>query len=240
MLSKPEILDEIRRTALTNGGKPLGATRFEKETGISAYEWGQHWARFGDAQKEAGLEPNQMQGARPDDFLAEKIIGIIRKLGKFPTYREIEVERRIDTDLPTKRVFQRLGTKARLAELVFEYCSKRQKFEDVIAICNSLATSKNKEQSDERSSDVSYGEVYLFRSGRYCKIGRTSDTVRRGSEIRIQLPEKMTLIHSIKTDDPAGVENYWHRRFESKRMKGEWFDLNSADIKAFKRWRRIS
>jgi hypothetical protein len=31
--------------------------------------------------------------------------------------------------------------------------------------------------------------------------------VRRGAELRIQLPEKMDLIHSIKTDDPSGVEH---------------------------------
>lgn len=63
--------------------------------------------------------------------------------------------------------------------------------------------------------------------------------MRRGNELKIQLPENLDLIHEIKTDDPSGIEAYWHRRFEAKRMQGEWFDLNSTDIKAFKRWRRI-
>lgn len=62
--------------------------------------------------------------------------------------------------------------------------------------------------------------------------------MRRGNELKIQLPENLDLIHEIKTDDPSGIEAYWHRRFESKRMNGEWFDLNSGDIKAFKRWRK--
>ena len=84
------------------------------------------------------------------------------------------------------------------------------------------------------------GEVYLFKSGRYYKIGRTKDTVRREAEIRIQLPEACDLIHSIKTDDPSGIEVYWHRRFEAKRKQGEWFDLSPADVKAFKRWRRVA
>jgi hypothetical protein len=81
--------------------------------------------------------------------------------------------------------------------------------------------------------------VYLFKSGRYYKIGKTNDTVRRGKEIRVQLPERTDLIHAIKTDDPSGVEAYWHKRFESKRKQGEWFDLRPSDIKAFKRWRKI-
>ncbi len=240
MVSKPEILDEIKRTALANDGKPLGIDRFENVTGIKPHEWGRYWARFGDAQKEAGFEPNQLQGAHSDEFLIEKVVEITRKLGKFPTYREIEVERRFDADLPNNKVFQRLGTKERLAQLASEYCAKHDGLDHLAELCRAVTSNDKGEHDNEAADSVSYGEVYLFKSGRYFKIGRTNDTVRRGSEIRIQLPEKMTLVHSIKTDDPPGVEAYWHKRFETKRMKGEWFDLDPADIKAFKRWRRIA
>lgn len=92
-------------------------------------------------------------------------------------------------------------------------------------------------ESDHPNQEL--GEVYLFKSGHFYKIGKTNCTVRRGSELRIMLPEKITLIHSIKTDDPSGIEAYWHKRFELKRKNGEWFDLTSNDVKAFKRWRRI-
>ena len=49
----------------------------------------------------------------------------------------------------------------------------------------------------------------------------------------------MALMHSIETDEPVGVEAYWHKRLAEKRGEGEWFDLSTEDIAAFKRWRRI-
>src|SRR3989338_123579 len=240
MQSKQDILNTIRQTAKENGGKPLGMARFEKETGIKTYEWKKYWARIGDAHKEAGFEPNLFQGAYADEFLFEKVIGVMRKLGKFPTYDDLSLEKNNDTEFPHRSVFTNFGSKLKLAGEIVEYCKDKNGYDDVVELCNSVLEKFSEGKNiDNLNSNQELGEVYLFKSGRYYKIGKTNDTVRRGSELRIQLPEKMDLIHSIKTDDPSGIEAYWHRRFETKRMKGEWFDLNSTDIKAFKRWRRI-
>ena len=98
------------------------------------------------------------------------------------------------------------------------------------------------EQPERRLPDsAGNGYVYLFKHGsrREYKIGRTNNAIRREGEIAIELPEAVQPVHVIKTDDPSGVEMYWHRRFAEKRKKGEWFELNAADVAAFKRWKRI-
>ena len=71
------------------------------------------------------------------------------------------------------------------------------------------------------------------------KIGRTNVVDRRLSELGAMSAIEPTLIHEIKTDDPAGVEAYWHRRFADRRMRGEWFRLTTLDVAAFRHWRRI-
>ncbi|MEK7472504.1 MAG: GIY-YIG nuclease family protein [Patescibacteria group bacterium] len=48
--------------------------------------------------------------------------------------------------------------------------------------------------------------------------------------------EPFQTIHEIKTDDMNGVEKYWHNRFKSKWLRGEWYKLNPSDVKALKHW----
>jgi hypothetical protein len=81
------------------------------------------------------------------------------------------------------------------------------------------------------------GFVYLIKSGRYYKIGCSNSAGRREYELAIQLPEKANLVHAIRTDDAVGIEAYWHKRFGAKRKGGEWFELSTDDVKAFKRRR---
>ncbi len=237
-MDKQYILGEIKRTAEANGGIPLGLDRFFKETGIKKYDWyGKFWARWGEAVKEAGFAPNQLQRAYDEQVLIEKFISFMREIGKFPVESEIRMKGSQDKNFPNKTTFQaRFGTKRQMAQKIIEYCKKNKEFEDVIEMSEAVLESQLRYKDDENiTEDIVIGFVYLVKSGKYYKIGRSNAAGRREYELAIQLPEKGETVHTIRTDDPSGIEGYWHKRFEAKRKNGEWFELNSGDVRAFKR-----
>jgi len=236
-VNREHILSEIRRTADENGGKPLGRERFAAETGIRKTDWsGRHWARWGDAVREAGFEANQLQGRYGDDAVLEKLVAVIRRFGRMPTEAELRLERRADSSFPSAGVFNRFGPKAAWAEKVADYCRDRSDCADVLELVTPLSEVTGQADTEDAPGEPSAnGFVYMLKSGRYYKIGQTKDVGRRTYDLAIQLPEAATQVHVIATDDPAGIERYWHTRFADRRRNGEWFELARADVVAFKR-----
>ena len=109
---------------------------------------------------------------------------------------------------------------------------------DVAELCAVAAKTDDAEDAEGVPEETAAGElgyVYLMKAGRFYKIGRTNALGRRERELAIQLPEAAKVIHSIKTDDPVGIEEYWHRRFQDRRKNGEWFELTAQDLAAFRR-----
>ena len=46
-------------------------------------------------------------------------------------------------------------------------------------------------------------------------------------------PSDVRIVHSIETDDPEGIEKYWHARFAERRVQTkEVFRLTPDDIAA--------
>lgn len=236
-MNKQRILEEIRRTAKTNGGTPLGRERFERETGIKESDWsGKHWVRWGDALKEAGFEPNKMVSAHEEEFLLEQFISLVRELGRLPVNLELKMKRRSDSTFPSDKTFSRFGNKQQLIKKVAEYCRSKTGYEDVLFLCDATQTTAEANSvEEENDKEAEFGFVYLIKSGRHYKIGRSNAVGRREREIALQLPEKASTVHVIRTDDPVGIEAYWHQRFADRRKNGEWFELMAADVKAFRR-----
>ncbi len=233
-MDKKYILEEIKRTAIENGGKPLGHRKFEKETGIRYHDWfGKYWARWGDALKEAGFTPNKLTGAFTEDFILEKLCELIRELEYFPSGADRRLKRNKDKTFPAEGVFERIGNQRTLKLKVVAYCKQRG-IEDVIKLFQIPESSEEKEKVSNAPIET-VGIVYLIKSGKYYKIGRTNSVGRREYEIKLQLPEKEKLIHEIKTDDPSGIESYWHNRFDKYRANGEWFALTQTEVCVFKR-----
>lgn len=238
-MDKETIIKEIQRTAKENGGIPLGSQRFANETGIKKSDWyGKYWATWGGAVKEAGFEPNVFVTAVDIELLIRKFIEFIREIGRFPTDGELRLKTFNDKTFPAhSTIHARMGKKKfEKARIIVEYCEKHEEFSDVINICLPLCSIRNRSENGEIEKQVDdFGFVYLMKSGKHYKIGRSSSAERREYELKIIFPEKIELVHKIRTDDPVGIEAYWHKRFEDKRKSGEWFALTWQDIKAFKR-----
>jgi Meiotically Up-regulated Gene 113 (MUG113) protein len=177
--------------------------------------------------------------------LFEKYIGLVRELGHLPVDGELKRKRRTDRSFPTAEVFlHRFGSKEKLIVALLAVCESGSGYNDIITLGKEYLQSSAQQGTSgiraKAEAAVGYGYVYLMKSGRHYKIGHTNSVGRREWELGIKIPIPPKTVHYIKTDDPAGIEAYWHKRFSEKRGEGEWFDLSQEDVAAFKRWKRIA
>lgn len=238
-MRKEYIIKEIIRTTKRNNGIPLGSSKFENETGIKYTDWfGKYWPKWSDAILEAGFKPNILNPAYDENWLIEQIILLIRELNKFPTKGEIKMRSFNTNDFPHHETFRnRLGNKPEIIRKILDYSKNKAGYEDIVELFknNKDAFKEPEEEDSIKKPDVQLGYVYLMKMGHNYKIGKSNSVERRNYELGTKLPDELQIIHKINTDDPSGIEAYWHKRFETKRKKGEWFDLSSSDIMAFKR-----
>lgn len=228
------ILQEIRRLASANDGQAPGQKLFAKETGIAEHQWlGKFWARWGDALTEAGFKPNDWNGKSDANTVLSGVIVACRHYGRLPTNPELKMLRRTNPLVPLPNVIQSsFGRRSDMIAALAKHVETDEALSDVAAM---LPEQSNEALPRQLSSKPVEGFVYLIKSGDFYKIGRSDDAERRFKQITIALPDKAELFHTIRTDDPPGIEAYWHRRFADSRANGEWFKLTSQDIVAFKK-----
>lgn len=229
---REEILAEIRRVAAENEGKPPGKRAFEKETGISEAQWsGKIWARWSDALSDAGFTPNTMNFRSDPAHLLVQFAQAVRFFNKVPTAPEMKLYRAKNSDFPdVKTLMSFFGNKDGLIEAFKKYINDHEDHRDL----QKFIVERQVAQT-HTVYNTSEGWVYMLKSGAFYKIGRSDQILKRLKQITIALPENVVMIHAIKTDDPSGIEGYWHKRFAEKRANGEWFKLTKADVAAFKK-----
>ncbi|TXH21496.1 MAG: GIY-YIG nuclease family protein [Mycobacterium sp.] len=241
---KAAIIRAIQRLADENGGVPVGQKRFRDETGTPPYVFrGGLWATWSDAVVEAGYTPHQLQQqVHDDDEILRYLAELTREVGRLPSLGHRRMAKKSDPTFPNSNVIEnRIGNTAQQVKRLREFIDRTPEFADVAAMLPVVAkvepTADSTDTNDADATQPVPGYVYLVRSGKFHKIGRSNDHGRRAYEIGLQLPEKLEVVHTIETDDAVGIERYWHERFRERRRNGEWFLLTKADVAAFKRRR---
>lgn len=238
MVTKEFILDEIRRLAQERGGR-IGLRAFLIASGIPEKQiLGRHWATWNEAVADAGIETASFARPRtPDESVLEALANLVGQLKKWPSENELSLARRRDASFPSLKVFRRLRAAGDIPARLRAHCVGRRELASAMEVAAAQASLSSEESATYKRAPIQ-GYVYMMRSGRRYKIGRSNSPARRHREVRLDLPDPTKLVHSIETDDPAGIEAYWHHRFESKRVRDtEFFDLDAADVAAFKRRR---
>ncbi|MFL6856643.1 MAG: GIY-YIG nuclease family protein [Allosphingosinicella sp.] len=225
------ILGEIRRIAEASGGKPPGIMLFRRETGIPDGKWlGIYWARWSDVLGDAGYPANKWRQKLDSPELLRKLATVVRERGAIPARAELAILRRSDPSVPNQKTLSaHFGRHTGLVAALRTYCAEHEDFADVLTLLPQLAVSP----APKQQRDTAEGWVYLLKSGSHYKIGRSDQLEARVKKISIALPEATALVHAIRTDDPPGIEAYWHRRFNDRRANGEWFTLTANDVAAF-------
>ena len=234
-LSAEAIIKSYTTIANERGGAPIGERIFSRESGISRYNWmGGYWRSWSAFQEASGYSPNDATQKIPDEVLLRRFAELALERGGIPTEADLNLKRKADPSFPGKLVFRRWGGRDALLGAAVEFCETN---EDLAPALEVLTAGKAGRLDHRLASFQVNGFVYLLRSGKNFKIGRTNAAGRRVRELAIQLPQKPDTVHVIETDDPEGIEQYWHRRFAEKRQGGEWFALNADDVRAFKKRR---
>jgi hypothetical protein len=233
-VTREHVLSELKRLTAEGGGKAPGRRAFEVATGIRPAEWlGIHWTRWTDAVADAGLAPSAWQGKLDVEHVLGQLAAAVRHFGRVPSDPELRIYGRTHPEFPGHDTFRNhFLSKAETVSRLREWVRERPDLADILATLGPVPTAAPTRRTTAAASD---GFVYLIRSGAHHKIGRNDELERRVKQIRVALPEAAMLEHSIRTDDPAGIETYWHRRFADRRANGEWFKLTPADVAAFKR-----
>lgn len=82
--------------------------------------------------------------------------------------------------------------------------------------------------------EVADGYIYILKSDFGYKIGKSKTLKSRLQLFSVKLPFEFEVEGFYKVSDMSAVEIYFHRKYDDKRLEGEWFDLNKENLKELK------
>lgn len=238
-MTKEKAILLIQELASKNGGK-VSFRAFIDEAGIPQQRlrrapWFTGWNNL---LQEIGLSTNRFFVDRTsDEDIAVGVAELVKRLQHWPTEDELVREKKVNPMFPDVSIVRRVKTSGRLRSLLENYRPEDETSAILRDVAECLPVAANEDEADDSDASMRVqGFVYMLRNNRRYKIGFTNSPVRRFREVRIELPDETTRVHTIETDDPLGIEDYWHKRFASKRIRNsEWFELDANDVRAFKR-----
>lgn len=202
---RKRIIGEIRRLNKALGKAP-GVRVFQQETGIAQHEWdGKLWARWSDALADAGCAPNLMNQQLDSQLILAKYVEACRYYGRIPSRSELNLYKNVSAGFPDpKTIARHFGSREDIIAALTTLAFENDEFMDLARMLPVDSDMPIELSVGEKKLPLGY--VYLNKSGAHYKVGRSDEIERRIKEIRTALPEKATLIHTITTDDPSGIE----------------------------------
>jgi Meiotically up-regulated gene 113 len=236
-MTEADITRRIAELARERGGH-ISFHAFLDSTGVSR-SWlrGQPWFRsWNELLNKLDLKTKSFGVSRiPSTAVAKSITNLIMRIERWPTDDDIRQERFNDPLFPSINVVRPIRKTGELARLIVAIGDSDPAYRKASNIARQQVQNISTEVHTLPDEKIR-GYVYLLRSGRRYKIGKSNDPSRRYREVKLELPDETIQDHTIATDDPSGIEAYWHKRFASKRIRNtEFFNLDAADVRAFKR-----
>lgn len=238
MSTAEKIIVQLKAAVDRNGGQPPSLRSFFQAAGLNQRDLVRAgWPTYGALLKSQGFEPAKMKRGYTNEEVFRPLAELAVRLGHFPTQNEREVERHRNPVFPSSEAYIRRGRGAMLEHALRAWCDGTNSFPDLVPKLKQGAATA------QVSGPIVKGYVYMLRdgnSGKRVKVGKESVEGARQAAAATWL-ENPKAIHRIATDDPEGVERYWHERFkkEGKHVVRELFDLLPSDIAAFKAWKKI-
>lgn len=95
----------------------------------------------------------------------------------------------------------------------------------------SIIESKIGIMQQTKSTKVRLGFVYLIQSENLLtKIGSSRNVHQRFKDLLCGCPVEIIVTHTLESENYIKIEAILHKRYDKKRIRGEWFNLSSQDI----------